>query len=459
MTNSAVRNIKVFKELCGQDALKKVTLATTMWDCLKRPQEGEDREQQLKREYWRDMISLGSTVHRHDNTAKSAKRLIRLLAEKGSGVPLNLQKQLVDERRSLNETPAGMLVENRQAEQFARLAKDLKAVKEEEKQAWRMRDRATAEALQKVQDGFATEMNNMRKELRRLQFTANELHEESMRNIQRKRDHQAQVLDKERQMDGAERDRLRGETAKAEWRAQETERRGPERRVEEKPKVQQPAQKTERQRAEHRTGEKPKEQQPAQEAKRQGADLNKEGKAREQQRPQEPKRREEKAKRQQHPQETKRQGVQHIKEGRAKEQQRPQEPVRRDPKAKVQQHPQEAKRQGGERSKEGKFKEQQRPQEAERREEKTKEQHRAQEAERREAERRREERAKRQKLAQQAEQRAAEHRREEKAKEQRRLQEAKRQETKRCREEKILEQERLRRIGLAFPRTRNLHTS
>lgn len=46
MQGSAKKNLLMFKKLCGEDALKKVVLATTMWDKVPQRQ-AEEREKQL----------------------------------------------------------------------------------------------------------------------------------------------------------------------------------------------------------------------------------------------------------------------------------------------------------------------------------------------------------------------------------------------------------------------------
>ncbi|KAG6918304.1 hypothetical protein DXG01_015396 [Tephrocybe rancida] len=66
---------KVFKQLCGDDWARKVVLATTMWDEISL-QVGERREQDLKKEYWKIMLKLGSRIARYDGTRPSARQLI-----------------------------------------------------------------------------------------------------------------------------------------------------------------------------------------------------------------------------------------------------------------------------------------------------------------------------------------------------------------------------------------------
>lgn len=58
MSGSSIRNLDMFKALCGEDAYKHVVLATTMWEQVDL-KIGEQRENELKSkpDYWGYMIS------------------------------------------------------------------------------------------------------------------------------------------------------------------------------------------------------------------------------------------------------------------------------------------------------------------------------------------------------------------------------------------------------------------
>lgn len=66
MQGSAKKNLLMFKQLCGPDALKNVVLATTMWS-LVNPTDGQAREKELisTPEFWGWMLQKGSRVERH----------------------------------------------------------------------------------------------------------------------------------------------------------------------------------------------------------------------------------------------------------------------------------------------------------------------------------------------------------------------------------------------------------
>ncbi|KAF9449507.1 hypothetical protein P691DRAFT_852465 [Macrolepiota fuliginosa MF-IS2] len=111
MAGTPLRNLRLFGELCGDVAMGRVALVTTMWDKLRRPEAGEKRENELRENFWRGMLEKGSTVSRFDNTLNGAEEIIQgLIVEKNKRETLLLQEELVDLKRRLNETHAGQML-------------------------------------------------------------------------------------------------------------------------------------------------------------------------------------------------------------------------------------------------------------------------------------------------------------------------------------------------------------
>jgi hypothetical protein len=107
----ALQNLKMFKSLCGDEALSKVVLATTFWGHVNTTV-GMSRESELaKSEFWGKMIKKGSKVLRQDNGKVSAKLIIEYLVKKRTaaniGVALDIQKEMVDQGKTLDQTGAG----------------------------------------------------------------------------------------------------------------------------------------------------------------------------------------------------------------------------------------------------------------------------------------------------------------------------------------------------------------
>ncbi|KAI5985475.1 hypothetical protein EDD15DRAFT_1631340 [Pisolithus albus] len=95
--------------MCGKDYFKNVIFVTTMWDEVSE-EVGSERKQDLRSDFWREMINLGSTSHRFQGTTESAWKIINFLAERR---PLQIQREMVDDHLPLQLTAAGGAIINR----------------------------------------------------------------------------------------------------------------------------------------------------------------------------------------------------------------------------------------------------------------------------------------------------------------------------------------------------------
>lgn len=120
MTGSVLKNLEMFATLCGHKAMPSVIIATTMWGEV-RKENGERREQELKRDFWKGMVADGCRTERFEDTYESAWRIIGNLAEKDRAAVL-LSHEIVDSHLRLNETQAGIAL-NKELE---KLIKDRK---------------------------------------------------------------------------------------------------------------------------------------------------------------------------------------------------------------------------------------------------------------------------------------------------------------------------------------------
>jgi hypothetical protein len=108
MGGSAHKNLRMFKQLCGEESLSSVVLATSMWSKVSE-EVGQRREKQLKenKDMWADMIRQGSVVFRHDDTQESAIKIIDFILHQRRTTVLSLQRQMNEEGMELEETDAG----------------------------------------------------------------------------------------------------------------------------------------------------------------------------------------------------------------------------------------------------------------------------------------------------------------------------------------------------------------
>ena len=185
MQGSAKKNLLMFKKLCGDDALRKVVLTTTMWDKVP-DREAEDREQQVidTPEFWGFMVSKGSTVHRHNNTAESAIQIIEELARDNSTVTLNLQNQMVNQNQTLRETAAGRELELELAKERQKWAAELKDTQEQLMEAIHLRDKESEQALREIKVDYTTRMQRLVRDNERLHIDTKRLRNEKIKELE-----------------------------------------------------------------------------------------------------------------------------------------------------------------------------------------------------------------------------------------------------------------------------------
>jgi len=101
-----MKNLRIFSSLCGQMAMPNVVIVTTMWRNI--PEElGIRREEELKRDVWKDMVAGGCRTERFQDTHKSTWGIIGSLADKAP-IQVQLSKDIVDGRLNIKETIAGI---------------------------------------------------------------------------------------------------------------------------------------------------------------------------------------------------------------------------------------------------------------------------------------------------------------------------------------------------------------
>jgi hypothetical protein len=163
MEGSALRNLKMFRQLCGKEPLKNVILATTFWSKV----EEEDalrREEQLREtpEFWGDMLSRGSTMKRLENQA-GALDIISLLVRK-PGVTLQIQHELVEDKKSLVDTAAGQAVNEELMRLQQKHAEELERVQKELREALAEHDQEMQQILNQQQQRLNNELERVRKQ-------------------------------------------------------------------------------------------------------------------------------------------------------------------------------------------------------------------------------------------------------------------------------------------------------
>ena len=109
MGGNAKKNLRMFRELCGESALKNVCIATTNWGRVTQ-EEGDMRERELRESpnLFKPLLDAGARLVRHDKGAASAQSIVDYLIRK---YPTKLQIQAeLDEGKRLDDTGAGSVL-------------------------------------------------------------------------------------------------------------------------------------------------------------------------------------------------------------------------------------------------------------------------------------------------------------------------------------------------------------
>ncbi|CAO2648332.1 Nn.00g075990.m01.CDS01 [Neocucurbitaria sp. VM-36] len=169
MEGSALRNLKMFRQLCGKEPLKNVILATTFWSEVAKD-DAIRREEQLRAtpEFWGDMLDRGSTMKRLVDHA-SALEIVGLLVKKPQ-ITLQIQQELVEDNKSLVDTAAGQAVNEELMRIQQKHEHDLKRVQKELHEALEEKDHEMQHILEQQQQRLDKEMDKVRRQQEQLRY-------------------------------------------------------------------------------------------------------------------------------------------------------------------------------------------------------------------------------------------------------------------------------------------------
>ena len=194
MEGSALRNLRMFRQLCGEEFMKNVILGTTFWDVVGE-ETGAARENELLRTdgFFKEMNGLGCDVVRILDTRDSNLELLSRFAAKQPAV-MRIQQELV-EGKSLSETAAASAISQELAELQRR---NLEKLADSEHQAQKIFTRSVLEkaytrqlarrAFDETMEGLDAQQEGVRKEQEEREKVDEErlatLHKESGRQDQ-----------------------------------------------------------------------------------------------------------------------------------------------------------------------------------------------------------------------------------------------------------------------------------
>lgn len=183
MGGSALKNLHMFQRLCGDRGLSSVILATTMWAGLEGMDAGNEigsnREKELHMpQFWGSMFDRGSEIVRHDGTVESARTIISRLVDRKAQVVLDIQVQLVDQNKTLDETSAGEYIQKELLDARKRFEKDIEEYQESMEAAMQEKDDVMLQALKKEKEGAEAKEKARLEAWQKLNITVQQLTQE-----------------------------------------------------------------------------------------------------------------------------------------------------------------------------------------------------------------------------------------------------------------------------------------
>jgi len=161
-TGISVRNFRMFRKLCGDSTLKNVVLVTNMWGKVERDV-GEGRERELAGIYFKPALDKDAQLARHHNTAQSSYDIVRRIV-KNNPIPLQIQRELVDERKDIKDTAAGEAINEELSTLIKHHESEMSTLREEMRQALREKDEETRKELEEETRKIKEQMDKMRVE-------------------------------------------------------------------------------------------------------------------------------------------------------------------------------------------------------------------------------------------------------------------------------------------------------
>ena len=160
MGGTAKKNLRVFREICGDKSLEHVRIVTTNWNLVDEKQ-GNSRQDALAKEVFEPLIEKGACLCRHDKGLKSAQSIMSQLIHK-TPVTIKIQEEL-NEGCTLGDTSAGAMI-----------IEEMKGLKEmHDKEVEELREEME-EALMANDEGLRLELDEERRKLEGMMARAEE---------------------------------------------------------------------------------------------------------------------------------------------------------------------------------------------------------------------------------------------------------------------------------------------
>jgi hypothetical protein len=176
---AGMKNLRMFRKLCGEQGLGSVVLATTMWS-LCPAADASRREDQLvhQNDLWKFLVGRGARVFRQDDGAVSGQKIIDHLIKRAQPVTLDIQREMVDQGLKLADTGAGREVQEELERLKEKHDKEMREIRQEMEEAIREKDEERQEELREYRTQVDRQMREAAEQTRQLESSREQLRRE-----------------------------------------------------------------------------------------------------------------------------------------------------------------------------------------------------------------------------------------------------------------------------------------
>ncbi|KAH9925224.1 uncharacterized protein B0H18DRAFT_933679 [Fomitopsis serialis] len=189
MGGTALRNFRMFEAICGQSARQNAIIVLNMWDQVKKDI-AEAREKELRESdlFFKPAVTAGTRTMRHWDNRESAIPILENLINQPS-VALAIQREIVEERKAIHLTAAGLTLLGELAAKEANHVEELRRIREEREEARSRRDvdgelERDAEEAQKRLEDLRKKLVDEQRKLRNATTTSREVRVSRRRRAQ-----------------------------------------------------------------------------------------------------------------------------------------------------------------------------------------------------------------------------------------------------------------------------------
>lgn len=187
MSGTAIKNLELFKLICGTEVYPIVRLITTRWDEVKSTVEHDaciDRMRQLSDDpkYFQPLIHGGAQLLRHEMSAASGKAIIDSLLLDEQKLGLNIQKEMSEKTMTLGRTSAGSYLNREYAALAQRCEAELKEIHDSLTEAIKERDEEAMAMLRSEQEQYQSRRAKLEQDQHQMTVTFHELDAQTERD-------------------------------------------------------------------------------------------------------------------------------------------------------------------------------------------------------------------------------------------------------------------------------------